>query len=351
VDGYREICEALTAGPQRWLVTGAAGFIGSAIAERLLELGQHVVGLDNFATGHRRNVDDVIAAAGDRAARYRFVEGDICDLDTCRAACDGVDRVLHQAALGSVPRSIDEPLATHRANVDGFLNVAIAARDAGVGRLVYASSSAVYGDEPNLPKVESRIGRGLSPYAVSKRVDELYAQVIGECYGLEMVGLRYFNVFGRRQDPDGPYAAVIPRWIARLVAGEPCEPRLLLRRRRGPGQPASRHRRGRRDRPGLQRRVRRSHRSVDPVRDPARARRREPPRCRRRRADVPRSPPRRHRPLAGRHLPHHRRPRLPAAPRRPQRPGADGRVVLAPIKKRRPARGAVEYVLSAVMGG
>jgi UDP-N-acetylglucosamine 4-epimerase len=223
VDGYREICEALTAGPQRWLVTGAAGFIGSAIAERLLELGQHVVGLDNFATGHRRNVDDVIAAAGDRAARYRFVEGDICDLDTCRAACDGVDRVLHQAALGSVPRSIDEPLATHRANVDGFLNVAIAARDAGVGRLVYASSSAVYGDEPNLPKVESRIGRGLSPYAVSKRVDELYAQVIGECYGLEMVGLRYFNVFGRRQDPDGPYAAVIPRWIARLVAGEPCE--------------------------------------------------------------------------------------------------------------------------------
>jgi UDP-N-acetylglucosamine 4-epimerase len=223
VDGYREIREALTAGPQRWLVTGAAGFIGSAIAERLLELGQHVVGLDNFATGHRRNVDDVIAAAGDRAARYRFVEGDICDLDTCRAACDGVDRVLHQAALGSVPRSIDEPLATHRANVDGFLNVAIAARDAGVGRLVYASSSAVYGDEPNLPKVESRIGRGLSPYAVSKRVDELYAQVIGECYGLEMVGLRYFNVFGRRQDPDGPYAAVIPRWIARLVAGEPCE--------------------------------------------------------------------------------------------------------------------------------
>ena len=221
---YDQVRTALRAQPRRWLVTGVAGFIGSALLEELLALGQEVVGLDNFATGHQHNLDDVLAGAGDgAAARFRFIEGDICDLDTCKRACEGVDRVLHQAALGSVPRSIADPLASHRANVDGFLNVMIAARDAGVTRAVYASSSSVYGDHPGLPKVEARIGRQLSPYAVTKYVDELYGGVIQDSYGLEIIGLRYFNVFGRRQDPEGPYAAVIPRWIGRLVAGETCE--------------------------------------------------------------------------------------------------------------------------------
>lgn len=207
--------------PRTWLVTGAAGFIGSNLAEALLRLGQRVVGLDNFATGHRRNVEAVREAVGEEAAsRYRFVEGDVRDLGACRAACEGVDLVLHQAALGSVPRSIEDPLTTHAANVDGFVNLLVAARDAGVGRFVYASSSSVYGDHPGLPKVEAEIGAPLSPYAVSKRVDELYARTFQDHYGLEVVGLRYFNVFGRRQDPDGAYAAVIPKWIGQLLGGE-----------------------------------------------------------------------------------------------------------------------------------
>lgn len=207
--------------PRTWLVTGAAGFIGSNLAEALLRLGQTVVGLDNFATGYRHNVEAVREAVGEEAAaRFRFVEADIRDLAACRAACDGVDLVLHQAALGSVPRSIEDPLATHAVNVDGFVHMLIAARDAGVARFVYASSSSVYGDHPALPKIESDLGTPLSPYAVSKRTDELYARTFQDHYGIETVGLRYFNVFGRRQDPAGAYAAVIPKWIGQLLGGE-----------------------------------------------------------------------------------------------------------------------------------
>jgi UDP-N-acetylglucosamine 4-epimerase len=207
---------------RRWLVTGAAGFIGSNLVEHLLRHGHEVVGLDNFATGHRRNLDEVLEHAEDAAARFHFIEGDIRDMAACHAACSGVDYVLHQAALGSVPRSLAEPITTNEANVDGFLNVLVAARDAKVKRFVYAASSSTYGDHPGLPKVEDHIGRPLSPYAVTKYVNELYARVFQDAYGIETVGLRYFNVFGRRQDPDGAYAAVIPRWIGRLLAGEPC---------------------------------------------------------------------------------------------------------------------------------
>ncbi len=223
MSAYDDLWAALAAEPKRWLVTGAAGFIGSAIVETLLALDQNVVGVDNFVTGHRRNLDDVREKVGDaRAARFELIEGDICDQAVCRQACEGIDYALHQAALGSVPRSIDDPLNSHRANVDGFLNIMLAARDAGIKRVVYASSSSVYGDHPALPKIEANIGRQLSPYAVTKRIDELYARVVQDCYELESVGLRYFNVFGRRQDPDGPYAAVIPRWIQRLLAGDDC---------------------------------------------------------------------------------------------------------------------------------
>ncbi|MEM9493235.1 MAG: NAD-dependent epimerase/dehydratase family protein, partial [Myxococcota bacterium] len=220
---FEELCTELRQQPKRWLVTGAAGFIGSALCEKLLELGQTVVGLDNFITGHQHNIDDVLALSGERAGNLRFIEGDICDEDACKKAADGVDYVLHQAALGSVPRSIDAPMNSHLANVDGFLRIMLAARDAGARRAVYASSSSVYGDHPGLPKVEDRIGRQLSPYAVTKRVDELYAGVIQDCYGMEIIGLRYFNVFGRRQDPNGAYAAVIPRWVGRLLSGQNCQ--------------------------------------------------------------------------------------------------------------------------------
>jgi UDP-N-acetylglucosamine 4-epimerase len=220
VKSYRETRDGLRASPRRWLVTGVAGFIGSNLLEDLLSLGQTVVGLDNFATGHRHNLDDVRAAVGEEAWRsFRFIEGDIRDLEACRRACDGVDLVLHQAALGSVPRSISDPIGTNGANVDGFLNMLVAARDARVGRFVYAASSSTYGDHPGLPKREETIGRPLSPYAVTKYVNELYADVFARTYGLACVGLRYFNVFGRRQDPQGAYAAVIPRWIGELLAG------------------------------------------------------------------------------------------------------------------------------------
>jgi UDP-N-acetylglucosamine 4-epimerase len=220
---YQEVCRALEAEPRRWLVTGAAGFIGSALVERLLSLGQQVVGLDSFVTGHRRNLDDVREVVGDDAMRrFQLVEGDIRDLETCRRAMGEVHLVLHQAALGSVPRSMQDPIATHQSNVDGTVNVLRAAHGAGVARVVYASSSSVYGDHPGLPKVEDAIGRPLSPYAASKRIDEIYADVWQRCFGLEVVGLRYFNVYGRRQDPDGPYAAVIPRWIAALASGAAC---------------------------------------------------------------------------------------------------------------------------------
>jgi UDP-N-acetylglucosamine/UDP-N-acetylgalactosamine 4-epimerase len=212
---------ALRARPRRWLVTGSAGFIGSHLLEALLALGQEVTSLDNFATGHARNLDEVRDAVGAAAwARHRFIEGDIAEPAVCVEACRGVELVLHQAALGSVPRSIADPLTTNRANVTGFVNMLAAAKDAGVKRFVYAASSSTYGDEPNLPKIEERIGRPLSPYAVTKYVNELYADVFTRCYGIETVGLRYFNVFGSRQDPEGAYAAVIPRWVRALLAGD-----------------------------------------------------------------------------------------------------------------------------------
>ena len=204
-----------------WLVTGCAGFIGSNLLETLLGVGQKVVGLDNFATGFRHNLDMVRDAVGEEAwANFRFIEGDIRSLETCKAACEGVDVVLHQAALGSVPRSIDDPLTSHEVNVTGFINMLVAARDAKVKRFVYAASSAAYGDWPGLPKVEEQIGRPLSPYGAGKYMNELYADVFGRCYGLQTVGLRYFNVFGPRQDPDGAYAAVIPKWVAAMLRDE-----------------------------------------------------------------------------------------------------------------------------------
>ncbi|HET8655856.1 MAG TPA: SDR family oxidoreductase, partial [Longimicrobiaceae bacterium] len=220
---YDEVVRELRASPRTWLVTGAAGFIGSNLVEHLLRLGQTVWGLDNFSTGYRHNLEDVRAQVGEDAwARFRFTEGDIRDLATCEAVCEGVDYVLHQAALGSVPRSIADPITTNASNITGFLDMLVAARDAGVKRFVYAASSSTYGDHPGLPKVEDRIGRPLSPYAVTKYVNELYADVFRRTYGIATTGLRYFNVFGRRQDPDGAYAAVIPRWIGRLLSGRTC---------------------------------------------------------------------------------------------------------------------------------
>ncbi|MEY8875875.1 MAG: SDR family oxidoreductase [Leptothrix sp. (in: b-proteobacteria)] len=218
-----DLAAALAAQPRRWLVTGSAGFIGSHLLETLLRHGQQVTSLDNFATGHRHNLDQVRASVGEAAwARHRFIEGDIAEPAHCVAACDGAGFVLHQAALGSVPRSFADPQTTHRANATGFLNMLVAARDAGAQRFVYAASSSTYGDSPALPKVEDVIGRPLSPYAVTKYLNELYADVFGRSHGLATVGLRYFNVFGARQDPDGAYAAVIPRWIAAMQRGEPC---------------------------------------------------------------------------------------------------------------------------------
>lgn len=205
-----------------WLVTGAAGFIGSNLVEALLKANQVVIGLDNFSTGFQRNLDEVkVLVSGQQWARFTFIKGDIRDLATCKEACIGVDYVLHQAALGSVPRSIEDPVNTNFTNIDGFLNMLVGARDAGVKRFVYAASSSTYGDHPDLPKVEDKIGKPLSPYAVTKLVNELYADVFAKTYGLECVGLRYFNVFGRRQNPDGAYAAVIPKWTSALIHGMP----------------------------------------------------------------------------------------------------------------------------------
>lgn len=212
----------LQTAPKIWLVTGAAGFIGCNLVEALLQLDQHVIGLDNFATGHEKNLAQVQARVGaERWERFTFKRGDIRDLITCHGVCKGVDYVLHQAALGSVPRSLEDPLSTHAANATGFLNMLVAARDARVKRFVYAASSSTYGDHPGLPKVEDVIGKPLSPYAVTKLVNELYADVFGRCYGMESIGLRYFNIFGRRQDPNGAYAAVVPKWVSSMIRNEP----------------------------------------------------------------------------------------------------------------------------------
>lgn len=219
-DRYDVLQQTLRARPKRWLVTGAAGFIGSHLVEKLLRLGQSVVGLDNLATGRLQNLDDVrIALSAEEWARFRFLRGDVCETGQCSAACEGIDYVLHQAALGSVPRSIAYPMESHQSNVDGFINVLLAARDARVKRLVYASSSSVYGDSANLPKVEHMIGKPLSPYAATKLISEIYAETFQRCYDLRTIGLRYFNVFGARQDPQGAYAAVIPRWFAAAREG------------------------------------------------------------------------------------------------------------------------------------
>jgi UDP-N-acetylglucosamine 4-epimerase len=218
---YQAALTSLRQNPRTWLVTGVAGFIGSNLLECLLSLGQAVVGLDNFSTGHPKNVDEALERGG-VGARFRLIYGDTRDLGVCREACSGVDIVLHQAALGSVPRSIDDPLASHESNVNGLANMLVAARDAKVQRFVYASSSAVYGNDPGSPKREERIGEPLSPYAATKLIDEIYAGVFSRVYGLQTIGLRYFNVFGKRQDPQGPYAAVIPRWVSCLSANERC---------------------------------------------------------------------------------------------------------------------------------
>lgn len=218
---YESIRSHLLQAPRTWLITGVAGFIGSNLLEELLLLNQRVVGLDNFSTGFQHNLDDVQRSVSPAQwDAFQFIEGDICDLHTCQKACSGVDFVLHQAALGSVPRSLEDPISTNAVNVSGFLNMLVASRDAMVKRFVYAASSSTYGDHPGLPKVEAQIGKPLSPYAVTKYVNELYADVFARAYAVETVGLRYFNVFGKRQDPNGAYAAVIPRWTAAIMKGQ-----------------------------------------------------------------------------------------------------------------------------------
>nr|WP_229429805.1 SDR family oxidoreductase [Massilia sp. ZL223] len=222
VNKFQEVQHHLALHSYHWLVTGAAGFIGSNLVEALLKLNQRVTGLDNFATGHRHNLEQVKDSVTEGAwMKFNFIEGDIRNPADCARACEGVDFVLHQAALGSVSRSIDNPALTNAVNIDGFLNMLVAARDAGVKRFVYAASSSTYGDHPALPKVEDRIGKPLSPYAVTKYVNELYADVFGRTYGTEAIGLRYFNVFGPRQDPHGAYAAVIPQWVSALIRNQP----------------------------------------------------------------------------------------------------------------------------------
>tara|TARA_R110001592_G_scaffold43407_1_gene140686 strand:- start:330 stop:1352 length:1023 start_codon:yes stop_codon:yes gene_type:complete len=218
---YEELQNELVNAPKTWLVTGVAGFIGSNLLEHLLKMNQTVVGLDNFATGYQRNLSEVKdLVSHEQWQRFSFVEGDIRNLKDCQQACEGVDYVLHQAALGSVPRSINDPITTDGTNIGGFLNMLVAARDAGVASFTYAASSSTYGDHPALPKVEENIGKPLSPYAVTKYVNELYADVFAKTYGFNTIGLRYFNVFGKRQDPNGAYAAVIPKWAAGMIQGD-----------------------------------------------------------------------------------------------------------------------------------
>ena len=218
---YQTVCEQLQQAPKTWLITGVAGFIGSNLLETLLKLNQNVVGLDNFATGHQHNLDEVQSLVKpEQWANFKFYEGDIRNFEDCQKACAGVDYVLHEAALGSVPRSIADPITTNAANITGFLNILTAARDAEVKSFTYAASSSTYGDHPALPKVEENIGKPLSPYAVTKYVNELYAEVFARTYGFKAIGLRYFNVFGKRQDPNGAYAAVIPKWTAAMISGD-----------------------------------------------------------------------------------------------------------------------------------
>ena len=218
---YQTVCEQLQQAPKTWLVTGVAGFIGSNLLETLLKLNQKVVGLDNFSTGHQYNLDEVQSqVSAEQWANFHFIKGDIRNLADCQKACADVDYVLHEAALGSVPRSIADPITTNETNISGFLNILTAARDAGVSSFTYAASSSTYGDHPALPKVEEHIGHPLSPYAVTKYVNELYADVFARAYGFKSIGLRYFNVFGKRQDPNGAYAAVIPKWTASMIAGD-----------------------------------------------------------------------------------------------------------------------------------
>ena len=218
---YQQVCDKLKTAPKTWLVTGVAGFIGSNLLETLLKLNQTVVGLDNFATGHQHNLDEVQSlVTAEQWAKFSFIEGDIRQFADCQKACAGVEYVLHEAALGSVPRSIADPITTNETNISGFLNMLTAARDAGVASFTYAASSSTYGDHPALPKVEENIGKPLSPYAVTKYVNELYADVFAKTYGFKTIGLRYFNVFGQRQDPKGAYAAVIPKWTSSMIAGE-----------------------------------------------------------------------------------------------------------------------------------
>ena len=218
---YSELLETLSANPKTWLITGVAGFIGSNLLEHLLKLNQRVIGLDNFATGFQHNLDEVQGlVSAEQWVGFSFIKGDIRNLDDCHEACKDVDYVLHQAALGSVPRSINDPITTNGTNISGFLNMLVAARDAGVKSFTYAASSSTYGDHPALPKVEENIGKPLSPYAVTKYVNELYANVFANTYGFNTIGLRYFNVFGKRQNPNGAYAAVIPKWTASMIQGE-----------------------------------------------------------------------------------------------------------------------------------
>lgn len=218
---YEVVKNNLKKTPRTWLITGVAGFIGSNLLEHLLKLDQTVVGLDNFATGHQYNLDEVkLEVSSEQWARFQMIEGSITNPSDCHEAVKGIDFVLHQAALGSVPRSISDPLATNAANITGFLNMLLAARDANVTSFTYAASSSTYGDHPALPKKESNIGNPLSPYAVTKYVNELYAQVFSRTYGFKAIGLRYFNVFGKRQDPNGAYAAVIPKWAAAMINGD-----------------------------------------------------------------------------------------------------------------------------------
>jgi UDP-N-acetylglucosamine 4-epimerase len=220
---YSELRHELAAKPRTWLITGVAGFIGSNLLEELLTLGQHVIGLDNFSTGYQANIDDVLALPSSRKGTFRLIRGDIRDVQVCRSACQGADYVLHHAALASVPHSIDDPILSNAVNVTGFLNVLLAAHEARVKRVVYASTCAIYGDTPDVPLRETSIGAPLSPYAATKQANEIYASVFQRLYGLQLTGLRYFNIFGPRQDPNGAYAAVIPKWIANLLSGERCE--------------------------------------------------------------------------------------------------------------------------------